>query len=103
MAAETFVAMLHERKAWLEKSLDQIEETLDTQPSKDFEDRATEREGDEVLESLGTAELTELKQINAALGRVEDGTFGVCVNCGEDISAERLKVIPHAARCRNCA
>ena len=103
MAAETFVAMLHERKAWLEKSLDQIEETLDTQPSKDFEDRATEREGDEVLESLGTAELTELKQINAALGRVEDGTFGVCVNCGEDISAERLQVIPHAARCRNCA
>ena len=103
MASETFITMLHERKAWLEKSLDQIEETLDTQPSKDFEDRATEREGDEVLESLGTAELTELKQINAALVRVADGTFGVCVNCGEGISDERLKVIPHAARCRNCA
>ena len=103
MAAETFITMLHERKAWLEKSLDQIEETLDTPPPKDFEDRATEREGDEVLESLGTVELTELKQINAALARVAEGTFGVCVKCGEDISNERLKVIPHAARCRNCA
>lgn len=103
MAAETFVTMLHERKAWLEKSLDQIEETLDTPPPKDFEDRATEREGDEVLESLGAVELAELKQINAALERVNAGTFGVCVKCGEDISEERLKVIPHAARCRNCA
>ena len=103
MAAETFITMLHERKAWLEKSLDQIEETLDAPPPKDFEDRATEREGDEVLESLGTVELNELKQINAALKRVDDGTFGVCVQCGEDISTERLNVIPHAARCRNCA
>ncbi len=103
MAAETFITMLHERKAWLEKSLDQIEETLDTPPPKDFEDRATEREGDEVLESLGAVELAELKQINAALERVNAGTFGVCVKCGEDISEERLKVIPHAARCRNCA
>lgn len=103
MAAETFVTMLHERKAWLEKSLDQIEETLDTPPPKDFEDRATEREGDEVLESLGAVELAELKQINAALERVNAGTFGVCVKCGEDISEERLKVIPHAARCRKCA
>ena len=103
MTHEAFITALRDRKVWLEKSLDTIEDTLDTPPPKDFEDRATEREGDEVLESLGTAELAELKQINAALARVEAGTYGVCVECGEDISAERLKIVPQAPRCRNCA
>ena len=97
------IAALRSRKAWLERSLDEIEETLDTPPSKDFEDRATEREGDEVLESLGVAELAELRQINAALTRVEAGTYGVCVQCGEDIAKERLNVLPHAPLCQNCA
>ena len=103
MDHENHIAALHERKAWLEKSLDQIEETLDTTPSADFEERATEREGDEVLESLGTAELLELKQINAALDRVAAGEYGICVKCGEDISDERLKIVPHTPMCRNCA
>lgn len=103
MEHEKHIAALHERKAWLERSLDQIEETLDTTPSADFEERATEREGDEVLESLGTAELLELKQINAALDRVSDGTYGVCVTCGDDISEERLSVLPHTPKCRHCA
>lgn len=97
------IAALRSRKAWLERSLDEIEETLDTPPSKDFEDRATEREGDEVLESLGVAELAELRQINAALTRVEAGTYGICVQCGEDIAKERLNVLPHAPLCQNCA
>lgn len=97
------IVALRDRKAWLERSLDKIEATLDTTPSADFEDRATERETDEVLESLGTAELAELKQINAALERVDAGTYGVCVSCGEDISNERLEVLPHTPKCRNCA
>jgi len=55
------------------------------------------------MESLGNSGLAELRQIEAALGRVEDGSYGICVACGEDISTERLDVVPHAPRCRKCA
>lgn len=103
MTIQNIIETLKDRKQFLESSLDQIETALDVQPSKDFEDRATEREGDEVMESLGNAELLELKQINAALARHEEGSFGICVNCGSEISTDRLTAVPHAARCRFCA
>ena len=91
------------RKAELEKRLDGIESDLDETPSPDWEERATEREGDEVLEELGSAGAAELRMIAAALDRIAAGTYGDCVACGEAISAERLDVLPHAPRCRNCA
>ena len=83
--------------------LRQIETDLEEAPSKDFGERATEREGDEVLESLGTAGMAEIRMIEAALRRIEDGEFGYCVNCGRPIPAGRLDLVPHAARCARCA
>ena len=62
-----------------------------------------EREGDEVLESLGNAGLMEIKMIQAALARVREGTFGVCVNCGEDISEERLETVLPLVKKHECA
>ena len=103
MDHQEVIQSLKDRKAWLETSLNKIERALDTEPPKAFEDRATERQGDEVLEHLGTSELNELKQVNAALERVEAGTFGICVACGDAVSDDRLTAVPHAARCRNCA
>ncbi|MEM9063188.1 MAG: TraR/DksA family transcriptional regulator [Pseudomonadota bacterium] len=98
-----FTRVLTDRKAYLEHSLDHIERELDKEPPKDFEDRATEREGDEVMEHLGTAELAELRAVNAALHRIEAGTYGDCAACGEEISSARLEVVPHTQKCRNCA
>ncbi len=103
MNTEHFKQVLNERKRYLETSLDEIETTLDTEPSKDFEDRATERETDEVMERLGNVELAELRQVTQALDRIEKGTFGVCAACGEEISTARLEVVPHTQKCRNCA
>lgn len=87
----------------LNSRLEAIEDDLDEPADPDAEERATEREGDEVLESLGNAGLMEIRMIQAALARIKDGTFGICVNCGEDISEERLELVPHAPRCRHCA
>lgn len=87
----------------LNNRLEAIEDDLDEPADPDAEERATEREGDEVLESLGNAGLMEIRMIQAALARIKDGTFGICVNCGEDISEERLELVPHAPRCRHCA
>ena len=94
---------LRARLAELTARLDQIEKDLDETPSADFGERATEREGDEVLESLGTAGLQEVRMIEAALNRIEEGEFGYCVNCGRAIPRARLDLVPHAARCAKCA
>ncbi len=43
-----------------------------------------------------------LKKIEKALGKIEDGTFGVCENCGDEIGAKRLEVRPVADYCISC-
>ncbi len=98
-----FEIRLRNRLAELNARLSGVEAELDQPADADFEERATEREGDEVLESLGNAGLLEIRMIQAALGRVADGSFGECVACGESISEERLNAVPHAARCKRCA
>jgi RNA polymerase-binding protein DksA len=40
-----------------------------------------------------------LVEIDAALQRIEAGTFGLCVTCGKPIASERLEAVPYAARC----
>jgi len=94
---------LKARRAELTDELVDIEDRLDDEPSKDWEDRATERQGDEVLESMGILDLSELRQIDAALARIEDSTYGVCVKCGEKIGAERLDAVPATPFCVACA
>jgi len=44
-----------------------------------------------------------LEQVDAALERVEAGTFGVCQQCGREIDAERLQAVPYASHCIACA
>ena len=45
----------------------------------------------------------EISQIDAALGRMEEGEFGYCVECGEEIAEKRLRLTPAVARCVECA
>jgi RNA polymerase-binding protein DksA len=44
-----------------------------------------------------------LAQIDAALDRLDEGTYGKCRRCGEDIEAARLEAIPYTPFCANCA
>lgn len=43
-----------------------------------------------------------LQKIDAALVRLEDGTYGYCFECGEEISERRLRALPFAVRCKDC-
>ncbi len=43
-----------------------------------------------------------LNKINEALSRLEDGTYGRCFECGEEIAGPRLRALPFAVRCKNC-
>ena len=43
-----------------------------------------------------------LNKIGEALARLEDGTFGYCYECGEEIAEQRLRALPFAVRCKSC-
>jgi DnaK suppressor protein len=43
-----------------------------------------------------------LKAIDAALGRIDRGVYGVCEGCQVEIPAPRLRVVPWARQCRDC-
>jgi DnaK suppressor protein len=43
-----------------------------------------------------------LAQVDAALGRIENGTYGKCVRCGQEINPKRLEALPYATLCINC-
>jgi len=45
----------------------------------------------------------EIVQIEAALKRIDENSFGECQSCGEDIAAKRLKIDPTAVVCIDCA
>jgi DnaK suppressor protein len=58
-----------------------------------------DEEIDDTLEANSEHVLTE---IDAALARIEGGTFGTCQNCGREISVERLEALPYATLCIDC-
>lgn len=68
----------------------------------DFEERSVA----DLLTDIDLSEIDrdvrELKDIEAALTRIAEGVYGVCVDCEEPISFERLEKLPSAARCHDC-
>jgi RNA polymerase-binding transcription factor DksA len=96
-------SLLRERRAALFQHMQTMEHELDAPAPRDFEDFSTERQGDEVLEALGHAEQAEVRRIDAALARIQNGNYGICLDCGTTISDARLAVLPDAALCRRCA
>ncbi len=103
MAHEIRQKELEARRKALLGHLVGVEEALDAPLPKDWEDRSSERQGDEVLESLGKAELEELRQVDAALARLKEGSYGFCQICGDAISEERLDLLPATPFCKTCA
>jgi DnaK suppressor protein len=79
-----------------------IEEETEDETSNNIAEAATatlDREIDYTLEENSEHVLAE---IEGALRRIEEGTYGVCVNCGKPIAEERLTAIPWATYCIDC-
>ncbi len=55
------------------------------------------------VSSLLEHEHARLEEVDAALARVSDGSYGTCTSCGQPIPAERLEARPTAATCIDCA
>jgi DnaK suppressor protein len=58
-----------------------------------------DREMDYTLED---SELAKLAAIDAALDRIDQGTYGICRNCRKPIASERLEALPYAELCIDC-
>lgn len=60
----------------------------------------------DVIEDTGLAiadvRREELEKMDESLRKMEDGTYGVCEGCGEEIDEERLRVMPFATNCVKC-
>ncbi|WOH36498.1 TraR/DksA family transcriptional regulator [Thalassotalea fonticola] len=69
----------------------------------DWAEQACERENDEVLNALESEAKIEIQQLSNAITRIEDGSYGICAECGDDIAIGRLKVQPSATKCIQCA
>ncbi len=95
--------VLMDRRQILSVKAEEIEGELRTPGDPDFAEQATAAEGDEVLEGLENSALLEISKINAALARIENGTYGACTTCEEPVGDKRLETIPHAAQCISCA
>ena len=57
---------------------------------------------DEIEFALIQMKAETLSKIEEALHRVEEGTYGFCFECGEEISEKRLRALPFAVRCKDC-
>jgi DnaK suppressor protein len=74
-----------------------------TPRTADAPDAAVVVENDEILQAVEEFARGEIRQIGRALERLEAGTYGICDGCGQHIDVERLRVVPYALHCRNCA
>ncbi|MGE3536074.1 MAG: TraR/DksA family transcriptional regulator [Candidatus Tectimicrobiota bacterium] len=94
------------RLAQIEGRLDSVEKDRrrDTNTlERDWEEQATVRQNDEVLDGLAEEERLQASAIRAALQRMEDGSYGRCVRCEEPIDPRRLEALPYATQCIACA
>jgi RNA polymerase-binding protein DksA len=90
---------LHEEnQGSLEDDTGEIAPGLDNHPA----DAATETFDRELDYSLEESAETLLAAIDAALERINAGTYGRCANCGGEISPERLEAIPWSTLCLDC-
>ena len=101
---EYFKEFLNNR---LEELLSQADNTVSgmTAPKENFPDptdRASIEADRNFMLRIRDRENKLIKKIKKALDRIENGTFGICEKCGEDISVKRLKARPVTTHCIDC-
>jgi DnaK suppressor protein len=77
-------------------------EALAIETSPDELDRIQQAQERDFAIGALDREAVRLRQIEAALERIDGGSFGICLNCEEDIGARRLAALPWAAFCIVC-
>ena len=96
--------LLEEKKKTLDELLSGNEtyEALKEDSHGDMADIAFQAYEKQTLVNFSQKEKDKLEMLNNALKRIEDGTYGKCIDCKEEINEERLTALPYTLRCVNC-
>ena len=94
MGYESLKAELEQRRADMQKRLASIKADVTQEHSGDSAEQAQERENDEVVDAIGNETRQSLYDIQVALDKIAEGTYGECEACGNEIAEGRLKAIP---------
>jgi DnaK suppressor protein len=98
-----FIEQRKQILASLEARNNEMKDLVKPIASGDEVDVASDANDIATLTSLGAQDAAMLERINAALDRINQGTYGRCVKCGKEIPMERLTVLPYAVMCVPCA
>ena len=94
---------LTDRRQELEKEIKELlQEKFSDDQVQDAGDQALSTSMENLKTSLQSTKLEEFRRIEQALAMIEEGTYGICVDCHTPISEKRLKSFPNAARCLSC-
>jgi RNA polymerase-binding transcription factor len=96
--------MLEDRRQEIHDKLRSLRETLPDEAAfvKDAEEQSVQDFVREVDFALMHMKSETLRKIDEALKRLESGRYGVCAECGGEISEARLTALPFAELCRDC-
>jgi len=78
------------------------EQDTNDEEAPDLGDRARATMSRDLMYELTGTEREMLRRIDAALGRIDAGTFGECENCGKKVHDARLDALPWALHCIDC-
>jgi DnaK suppressor protein len=105
MTLETYKQRLRDLQRQIVKRIFDLEgdlQRLTTEREVERTDRVQAEVPEEVLQKLDEQSRREVDDIQAALGRIQAGTYGLCESCGQGINEARLKALPMARRCVRC-
>ncbi len=102
---EYFKDTLLSRKEQIEKNISGVEKEMDALRELELNDEgdfASVSNDNMVENAIGHQQELELFEIDLALAKIKEGTYGICEMCEECVGVHRLKVKPHAKYCIDC-
>jgi DnaK suppressor protein len=96
--------MLQDRRNDIQQKLRSLRDALPTEAGdvRDAEEQSLDAFVQEVDFTLMQMKSETLKRIDEAMRRLEDGSYGRCIECSGEIAAARLRALPFAELCRDC-
>lgn len=105
LRTDTFRQMLLERRRVLQDEVDRRikmgREGRGSDGGDLLDSTSADVQGDIAL-SLIQMHAETIARVNHALGRLDAGQYGLCTECGDEISVQRLNALPFAVRCQSC-
>jgi DnaK suppressor protein len=102
---EYFKKRLETKQQELRRTVSRTEQdgrVADSETAQDIADKAASSYTKEFLFHQSNSERQLLNMVESALGRIREGEFGSCINCGNEVNAKRLEAVPWTRYCIDC-